>query len=127
MAKEKKVLTQADFELVQSNVKIHDKAFDTKPTTFFKDALKRFCKNKSSIVAFGIIAILVLLAIFLPMLSNKNVDYIEKREAFLEPKLFDAGFGFIIDSAYNVESALIIDDSKDYKYIYSRAFDKKQR
>lgn len=41
--------------------------------------------------------------------------------------VFDAGFGFIIDSAYNVESALIIDDSKDYKYIYSRAFDKKQR
>ena len=94
MAKEKKVLTQADFELVQSNVKIHDKAFDTKPTTFFKDAVKRFCKNKSSIVAFGIIAILVLLAIFLPIFSNKNVDYIEKREAFLEPKLFDAGFGF---------------------------------
>lgn len=41
--------------------------------------------------------------------------------------VFDAAVGFVIDSVYNVERALIIDDSKDYKYIYSRAFDKKQR
>lgn len=94
MADDKRQITQADFELVQKDMKIHDKAFDTKPTTFLKDALKRFCKNKSSIVAFVIISILVLIAIFLPMISNKNVDYISKDEAFLEPKLFEAGFGF---------------------------------
>lgn len=41
--------------------------------------------------------------------------------------VFEAGIGFIVDSTYNVKRVLMIDDSKDYKYIYSRAFDKKQR
>lgn len=90
----KRRLTQEDFEFVQRDNKIHDKAFDTKPTTFFKDAIKRFCKNKSSIVAFGIIGLLVLLAIFLPMISNKNIDFVSKDEAFLAPKLFKTGTGF---------------------------------
>ena len=37
----------SDFTLVQQDAKIHDKKFDTKPTTFFKDSLKRFRKNIS--------------------------------------------------------------------------------
>ena len=41
--------------------------------------------------------------------------------------IFEVGIGFIVDSTYNVERALVIDDSKDYKYIYSRTFDRKQR
>ena len=41
--------------------------------------------------------------------------------------VFPVGVGFVIDSVYNVQRALIIDDIKDYKYIYNRAFDKKQR
>lgn len=94
MEKHQVNLTQESFELVQQDAKIHDKAFDTKPTTFFKDAIKRFCKNKSSIVAFGIIGILVLLAIFLPAISNKNIEHVSADEAFLAPKLFKSGTGF---------------------------------
>lgn len=41
--------------------------------------------------------------------------------------VFPAAFGFIIDTTYNVERVLMIDDVNDYKYIYNRAFDKKQR
>ena len=40
-------ISQTDFELTQVDKKIHDKKFETKATTFGKDALKRFCKNKS--------------------------------------------------------------------------------
>ncbi len=94
MADNFKELTSADFELVHENLKIHDTAFQTKPTTFFKDAIKRFCKNKSSIVAFGIIGFLVLLAIFVPVFSNKNIDFVSADERFLAPKLFKAGTGF---------------------------------
>ena len=87
-------IKKEDFVLVQADKKIHDKKLDTKPTTFFKDALKRFAKNKSSVVGAIIIGILVLLAIFVPIVSSKNITRVSKPEAFLEPKLFDAGFGF---------------------------------
>ena len=39
-------LSKDSFELVQSNTKIFDQKFETKATTYFKDALKRFRKNK---------------------------------------------------------------------------------
>ena len=42
-----KKFTASDFELVQDDVKISDTKFESKPTTFFKDSIKRFSKNKS--------------------------------------------------------------------------------
>ena len=83
-----------DFVLVQENVRIPDKKLDTKPTTFFKDAMKRFVKNKSSVVAAFILAILILLAIIVPMVSTKNITVVSSKEKFLAPKLFEAGTGF---------------------------------
>ena len=47
-----------------SNVELHDTKLETKPVSYFKDALNRFTKNKASIVAAFIIAILVLFAVF---------------------------------------------------------------
>ena len=111
MEEVKRQLTQADFEFVQRDNKIHDKAFETKPTTFFKDAIKRFCKNKSSIVAFGIIGLLVLLAIFLPMFSNKNISYVSNEEIFLAPKLFKAGTGFW-DGTRDIENVVYDEDNQ---------------
>ncbi len=83
-----------DFVLVQENVRISDKKLDTKPTTFFKDAIKRFAKNKSSVTAAIILAILILLAIIVPMVSDKNITVVSSKERFLAPKLFEAGTGF---------------------------------
>ena len=39
-------ITKDDFAFVQQDTKISDKKLETKPTTFAKDAFKRFCKNK---------------------------------------------------------------------------------
>ena len=50
------------FEFCQQDESIHDKKFDTKPMGYFKDAMMRFCRNKSSIVAAFIILFLVLFA-----------------------------------------------------------------
>ena len=55
-----------DFEPVQADSQIHDTKLATKPTTFLKDALRRFRKNKSSVMAAYILAVLILLAIFVP-------------------------------------------------------------
>ena len=81
-----------DFELVQSDKAIKDKKLETKPTTFFKDALKRFRKNKSSVVAAIILSILILMAIFVPIISPYDIESVKTEEKFLAPKLFDAGF-----------------------------------
>ncbi len=58
-------IPQEEFEFAH-DTKITDKKFDTKPIGFFKDALIRFRKNKGSVVAFFIIALIVLYAIIVP-------------------------------------------------------------
>ena len=57
-----------DFQFVQKDKKIHDTKFETKTTTFAKDAFKRFCKNKSSVVGAIIIGLLLLGSLALPSL-----------------------------------------------------------
>ncbi len=97
---------KSDFELAQSNVKIKDNALDTPPTTFLKDAFKRFCKNKSSVVAAFIIGMLLFMSFVFPLLSpHDTLEHKEQTE--LPPKLFDSGFGFwdgtekVVDVVYN--------------------------
>jgi len=98
------------FELVQSDKKIFDQKFETKPTTFFKDAMKRFTKNKSSVVGSIILGIILLLALIVPVASTSDIDTIKRDERYLEPKLFDAGTGFwdgtkkLTDIVYDCEN-----------------------
>ena len=39
------------FEFYKRDESIHDKKLETKPVGYFKDAMRRFAKNKSSVVA----------------------------------------------------------------------------
>ena len=83
-----------DFSFVQENTKIFDQKLDTKPTTFFKDAIRRFCKNKSSVVGAIIIAIIVIFSIVVPIFSPHDMSYSHTSEKQLKPKLFEEGTGF---------------------------------
>ncbi len=89
-------ITQDDFKLVTTDETIHEQKFQTKPTTFFKDCLRRFRKNKSSVVAAVILGLLLVLAIIIPAVSPYDVsaDAANTGFEYLEPKLFDAGTGF---------------------------------
>ena len=78
-----------DFELTQANKKIYDAKFDTKATTFAVDAVRRFAKNKSSVVAAFLIGTLLLLAIFVPMFTPYDLSRVHPSERLLEPKLFE--------------------------------------
>ena len=49
------VITADDFTLTEVDSSIHEQKFQTKPTTFTKDAFRRFKKNKSSVAATYII------------------------------------------------------------------------
>ena len=87
-------LEAKNFQLAQTDKAIHDQKFKTKPTTFFKDALKRFGKNKSSVVGAVILGLLLILSVVVPIIDTSDLNVPKTQEAFLEPKLFNAGTGF---------------------------------
>ena len=76
---------------------LHDNKLETKPVTYFRDALNRFAKNKASILAFGIIVLLVLFAVIVPIFTPYEVSYSDGYYRFLLPKnqlFYDLGIPF---------------------------------
>ncbi|MCR5185432.1 MAG: ABC transporter permease [Bacilli bacterium] len=76
--KEKKLqeIPSEKFAFVNTDAKLHDEKFETKPIGYFKDAMRRFRKNRGSVVAGVIILFLVLFALLVPLTSSyvaKNV------------------------------------------------------
>lgn len=57
------------FNFVQTGERLTDKKFVDKPVGYFKDALRRFCRNRASIVAAIIIVIIFLFAFLTPLLT----------------------------------------------------------
>lgn len=82
------------FAFVQKEADLNDKMFKTKPVGFFKDAWRRFRKNKSSIVGMVIIVILLLFAIFVPVFSRYKVSDFDGYYSNTLPKLFSNAGGF---------------------------------
>ncbi len=62
------------FAFAQLDAKLHDTKFETKPVGYFKDAWRRFKKNKASITASIIIIIITLFAIIAPLLSPYQIS-----------------------------------------------------
>jgi len=87
-------ISPEDLKLTQVDKEIHDTKFQSKPTTFFKDALRRFVKNKSSVAGAIVLGTIILGCIFIPILDPSDVDHVHQYEKHLEPKLFDAGTGW---------------------------------
>ena len=63
------------FAFVQKEERIHDEKIQTKPVGYFKDAWLRFVRDKSAVVAFVMIIILVLFAIIVPFISHYDVTF----------------------------------------------------
>ena len=89
-----KIITQDDFELTQVDSTVHEQKFQTKPTTFLKDSLKRFRKNKSSVVATYILGALLLMSFVVPLADRSDTKKPHPNETYLSPKLFNAGTGW---------------------------------
>lgn len=105
-------IKEDDFEFVQEHKNIKDTMLKTKPTTFFKDAFKRFRKNKSSVAGGIILGVLVILAFLLPVTLPSDITDVSPSETKLRPKLFEAGTGFwdgtekVENIVYDTESGL---------------------
>lgn len=110
-----------DFEYVQMDSKIHDVKFEDKPTTFLKDAIKRFAKNKSSVVAATILGILILTSIIVPLVNTNDTSVVNVSLSNLPPRWagFD-GTGFM-DGTISV-SDIIYDEENDAPLDYKKEF-----
>ncbi len=91
------VIPKEKFEFASQGDMVHDKKLQTKPVGYFKDAFRRFCKNKGAVVAAIVVIFLVLFAIFGPLCINSNytdayvTDADVKLYKYLSPKLFENG------------------------------------
>ncbi len=64
----------SEFVFVQKDTVLHDGKLESKARGYFADALIRFKKNKSSVVAAFIIAFLILYALIVPIVSPYTMD-----------------------------------------------------
>jgi oligopeptide transport system permease protein len=103
---------QNDFVFVQMDKKIHDIKFQTKPTTYFKDAFKRFRKNKSSVIAGLIIGFLGSLSVLVPILNTSNIDRPLFEARFLPPRWPGLEWIGVLDGT-TVYNNVIIDQVTD--------------
>jgi len=88
-------ISKEKFEFVQREDKIHDTSFETKPLTYFQDAMLRFARNKGSVICAIIILILALYAIIAPITTTYKDGFHDGYYAYVLPKLsdsFDLGF-----------------------------------
>ena len=67
-------IPQEKFEFVQKDARLHDKRLETKARSFFQDAMLRFSKNKSSVVAAWILLFLVVFSLLSPIISPYTID-----------------------------------------------------
>lgn len=62
------------FAFAQLDAHLQDKKLETEARSFFADAMRRFAKNKSSVIAAWILLFLILYALFAPVISRYSVD-----------------------------------------------------
>lgn len=65
-------ISKEKFRFADPDRRTGDKKFDTKPMSYAKDVFRRFCKNKSSVVAAIIILILTLFAVLVPIFCETS-------------------------------------------------------
>ena len=80
-------LSAADFVMVQEGEQIMDEKFQTKPIGFFKDAMIRLCKSKVAVVSFTMIALVILSALFVPLISGYGYNEQDVNKANLPPRI----------------------------------------
>ncbi|MBP5462684.1 MAG: ABC transporter permease [Lachnospiraceae bacterium] len=79
-------LPKDKFVFAKREGKIADKKLETKPIGSFRDAMRRFRKNKSSVAAAVIILILFLYAFIVPMASHYTIDDRDGYYKMLRPR-----------------------------------------
>ena len=91
-------IPQEKFEFVQLDARLHDAKIDTKFRSFFADAMLRFRKNKSSVVAAWILLFLIIFSIVAPAISPYDIK--DKDKLYVNcpsyvPAIAELGWGIM--------------------------------
>ena len=94
-------IPQEQFRFVQMDANLRDKRLETKARSFFQDAMIRFRKNKSSVIAAWILLMLVVFALVSPIVSPYGIE--DRDPLFINypayvPAIAEKGWG-ILDGA----------------------------
>jgi oligopeptide transport system permease protein len=103
---EVKHIPKEKFQFAQKEKVLTDKKFDTKPVSFFRDAVRRFAKNKSSIVGMVIIIILVLFSLLAPFISQYKVSDTDGYYRYVLPKVTANASGGFWDGTQKTEQSM---------------------
>ena len=71
---DKRKIDKSKFNFVQLNEEVFDQKFETVSYSYFQDALRRFRKDKSSVIAFFVLAFIILMVIFAPGFNSYEYD-----------------------------------------------------
>ncbi len=74
------------FRFVKQGETIQDAVFQTKQVGYFRDAMRRFKKNKSSVAAAVIILLLILFAVLTPLFATYDMGFTDPYYTFTRPK-----------------------------------------
>lgn len=79
-------LSKESFEFVQQDAKIFDKPPETKPIGFYRDAWRRFKRNKASVVAACMILVMILFSLIFPLFSRYPLEFYDPIYKNMLPK-----------------------------------------
>jgi ABC-type dipeptide/oligopeptide/nickel transport system permease subunit len=107
------------FDFVELDHKIFDNKFEGKPQSFLQDALSRFTKNKLNVMATVIVLMLIMLAVFVPILTpkdfttanNPNTKFLPPRIPLIEKLGIFDGTIDVNDFTADLENYELIDES----------------
>lgn len=80
-----KVIHDSDFVFVQKDEKLVDKTY--KASSYLKDVISHFVKNKGAVIGAVIIIVIVFMAIIGPMISGYAFDAIQNQYQSLPPRI----------------------------------------
>lgn len=87
VTREYEAIPKEKFQFVQLDKTLHDVEFKTKPVGYFQDAMRRFARNKGSVVCAVILLILIVYAILAPALSVYHGYIQDPYYSYALPKL----------------------------------------
>lgn len=94
MVNESVKIDKEKFKFVNTDEKLHDKKLDTKPVSYMRDALRRFKSNRSSVVAFFIIAFLIVFSALVTIFSQYSVSDRFNYYNYVPPKITANAYGW---------------------------------
>lgn len=105
---DKRKIDKSKFNFVQLNEEVFDQKFETVSYSYFQDALRRFRKDKSSVIAFFVLAFIILMVIFAPGFNSYEYDQKHDSAGYLPPRIP------VLEDIGIADGTVVIGDMDDY-------------